>query len=113
MRCSDLRMGLAAVTVFLPVVLTAAYGITKGDNAAAENQTTVAAQALQPVAALARPSAAPVAPVVIVPLTLTAASDVATATPVAATDAASATTLHEAHATHHHPAKGHHPHRAG
>ena len=111
MRCSDLRMGLAAVTVFLPVVLTAAYGVTRGDNPA-EEAAAVAVPTLRPFVALEEPPVALKAATPVAPLTLTAASEVATATPaVAATEAASP--LREAHAKRHHWAKERHPHHAG
>lgn len=103
MRFHDLRMSLCAVAAFLPVVLTAAYGITLENGTRPEGPTvaTEALPAVEPVA-LAQP------PVILAALPVTlAAAPPSLAIPAVATTGPSAP-HREAHAGHHHPKKPHH-----
>jgi len=104
LRHHDLRMGLCAVAAFLPVVLTAAYGITL-ENGVHQEAPMLAAEALPPVApvALAQP------PVTLAALPVALATDPPSlAIPVVASSPAH----HEAHAGPHHPKKRP-PHHVG
>ncbi len=105
MRFHAIRMGLCAVAAFLPVVLTAAYGITL-ENGKHEDAPMVVAETLPPVepVALAQPPATLAA----LPVTLAAAPQ-PLAIPAAAT--APSAPRHEAHAGHHNSKKR--PHHAG
>lgn len=107
MRCSDIRMGLAAVTVFLPVVMTAAYGVTKGNDNAQGEATTIAAVRIPIVAAAARPMLNEA------PVMLAAAPEMATPTPALAIASDAAPASRGTRTKHQHPAKIHHSHRAG
>ena len=106
MRFHAVRMGLCAVAAFLPVVLTAAWGITL-ENGKREEAPMVAAGTLPPVEPVAL--AQPPVTLATLPVTLAAAPQ-SLAIPAAANTAPSAPRP-EAPAGHHYPKKR--PHHAG
>jgi len=105
LRFHAIRMGLCAVATFLPVVLTAAYGITL-ENGTRPDAPTVGA-VLPPVAPVVL--AQPPATLAALPVTLAAAPESLAIPAIAIT--AHAAPRREAHARHHHPKKP--SHRAG